>query len=130
MDDKEAKKRAALEKYVKSIENNLQDGVKSIRYWCCDTEADQCDAELRKCHQILLEMTADKKTIMDAVLKSEEIAYHLMDLFNKGLCGVFGYKVNTLFIEEVDKNYMNYINKVQKSVDAKQSHAPGFDEPR
>jgi len=127
MEDKEAKKRAALAKYVKSTERNLTNGLRSMRYWCRNEEADQCEKELLSYHKIFTEMTADKQTIIDTVNGLENISFYMMCIYNQGMCGAYGYKIDEQYSEEIDKNYMDYINKVQKSVDAKQKHAPGFD---
>lgn len=120
-------KRAALSKYLTMISCNLNDGINSILYWRRDQEAADCRQQLLDCQTILTEMTADKATIMEAATRSEDIAFYLMSLWNRSFCGEFGYQVNEEFRQEVDANYAAYIKKVQASVNAKQSHAPGFD---
>lgn len=122
----EDKKRAVLAKYVKMVELDLE-GIQLLRYWNRMNEASECEEKLNRYKTILFEMTADKQTMMETVAGVETVSNYMMWIFNQALCGAYGYETNEAYRPEVDKNYMVYAVKVQKSVDAKQTHAPGFD---
>ena len=124
---KEEQKRAALAKYVVSVNAMLNEGMNLLRYWCCTDQVAECEPVLQRYKTILTEMTADKQTMIDTVSGVENMSYYMMYVFNQAICGVYGFQVDEKYLPEVDKNYASYINKVQKSVDAKQTHALGFD---
>uniref|UniRef100_A0A6C0JRI3 Uncharacterized protein n=1 Tax=viral metagenome TaxID=1070528 RepID=A0A6C0JRI3_9ZZZZ len=127
MTTKEEQKRAALAKYVKSVDAMLTEGMNLLRFWCCTDQVVYCEPVLQRYKTVITEMTADKQTMIDTVAGIENMSYYMMYVFNQAICGVYGYQVDTNFLPEADKNYATYINKVAKSVDAKQTHAPGFD---
>ena len=136
----EAAKQAIIDKLaprVKLVTSMLNSGVKSIRYWNY-SEADQLHADLVRYLELLQnapnvpvetkeQKDALQKSIKECFLAVEEIASYMMNLYNTAFCASSQYITNPTFADDVDYAYQDYVNRVAKSVNNKQSHAPGFD---
>lgn len=137
-DAKKQKQIAFLAPHVERAAVLLKFGLPSIRYWRFVDEADRCEAELKRCHALLIEAPDNvsptkeakeqlQKSIKSAFESIDEMGDFMMYLFADALSTPNHRLVDNDFREEVDWAQQAYAARVQKAVDARHRHAPGFD---
>lgn len=137
---KKQKQLAFLAPHIDRASTLLKYGVRSLRYWRFVDDADRCEAELLRSRTILTEVldkmaAAQTKEAKEKLQKDIKAAFDSIDqnadymfyLYANALATPNERLVDDAFKDDVDWAQMDYAARVQKSVDARHRHAPGFD---
>lgn len=125
-DEKKAKQRAFLQGFLDQISVSRNEGVKMLKYFRCPkaVEVDEC---LMKCQEILSAEKLPSKDILKETLgKLEETTSWGIHLYNQ--C-ILSDTIDTDddYSPSISRATMEYREKIAKSLEARQKHAPGFD---
>lgn len=127
---KEAKQRAFLAALEKRRQVVLRRSVPIMRYCCFASVADEVEAQVAPLDFVSIPSTAEQKAaLMQGCALLDDVGLWMSHLYTQWLADDARCCDTSIEIE-LDRASLDYAKAFSKALDAKQTHAPGFDNPR